>query len=151
MEIKEAYEEELKDENLEKINENLIIEIKENKFLKFFKNIKENIVKKSDAFILKLKKSTKTSKTNSSKIHKNVQDFDFSSLYPNITISNNINGKNCKLHIQHFDKNGEDDTPTFLSKFYSNDGLSFCVEYLNLPTVNELVKGFADKKGIELL
>lgn len=71
-------------------------------------------------------------------IHDDVTDVDLASLYPSTTEAYNISPETHMGKITHLNENGEDDTVHFIDGYNSADPINFGIEFMNLPTVEEM-------------
>ena len=81
-------------------------------------------------------------------IHNDVTDVDYAALYPSLTEIYNISPETHAGKITYIDKNGNDKTDLFIDGYVSNDGISFGIDYMGMPTVDELLDEL-DKAGAQ--
>lgn len=81
-------------------------------------------------------------------IHNDVTDVDYAALYPSLTEIYNISPETHAGKITYIDKNGNDKTDLFIDGYVSNDGISFGIDYMGMPTVDELLDEL-DKEGVQ--
>lgn len=73
-------------------------------------------------------------------IHDDVTDIDYGALYPTLTEIYNISPETHAGLIKYITPEGEDKTELFIDAYNSNDAISFGIEYMNMPTIEELLE-----------
>jgi len=85
---------------------------------------------------------------NSTTLHDLVQDLDLASLYPSIISAFNISANNCQLQIHYYnEENREEETEKFMDHYMTSDSISFGVQYLNLPSIDQMANKIKEDFG----